>query len=174
MRIRWFILVILCFLASLLVPGIASTSTAAGAETRVWAFDLADQLRVGVEHSLTPELHQGCEPTYDDLASASLLAAGGGGRVNKVQPVEGAGPHTGFKRDPQTSKITGYTEFDAAGNPVKRFRLDGKPHGGVDPPYVLEPKRGKVIFTRFRGHPDRSYDAPKGSVHGKIPKKVHP
>lgn len=47
------ILAILCLLAGLLVPRIASTSTAAGAETRVWAFHLAEQVRVGVERSLT-------------------------------------------------------------------------------------------------------------------------
>jgi hypothetical protein len=72
------LLAILCLLASLLVPGIASASTAAGAETRVWAFDLADQVRVEVERSLTLELHPGCEPTYDEIASDSLLAARGG------------------------------------------------------------------------------------------------
>ncbi len=68
-------------LASLLVPGIASASTAAGAETRVWAFDLADESHVGVEPSLTLELHRGCAPTYDQLASDSLLAARGGAKA---------------------------------------------------------------------------------------------
>lgn len=56
----------LCLLASLLVPGIASASTGSGAETRVWAFDLQDQVGVGVERSLTLVLHRGCEPTYDE------------------------------------------------------------------------------------------------------------
>jgi len=41
MRNRWPILSLLCALASLLVPGIASASTTAGAGTRVLAFDLA-------------------------------------------------------------------------------------------------------------------------------------
>jgi RHS repeat-associated protein len=63
--------------------------------------------------------------------------------VNKVQPLPNAGPHTGFKRDPETGKITGYTEFDAAGNAIRRFRGTGKPHGGVDPPLILEPAPGK-------------------------------
>ena len=59
---RWPILAIVCVLASLLVPGIASASTAAGPETRVWAFELHDQVGVRIERSLTLELHQGCEP----------------------------------------------------------------------------------------------------------------
>ena len=143
MRTRWPLLAILCILASLLVPGIASASTAAGPETHAWAFDVPEQAFVGDSASLTLDLHPGCEPTYDELASDSLLAGRGGGRVNKVQPVKGAGPHTGFKRDPQTGKVTGYTEFDAAGKPVKRFRGEGGPHGPVDPPLVLEPKPGK-------------------------------
>jgi hypothetical protein len=62
MRTRWPLLAILYLLASLLVPGIASASTAAGSETRVWAFDLADQAHVGVERSLALKLHRGCAP----------------------------------------------------------------------------------------------------------------
>ncbi len=90
-------------------------------------------------------------------------AAKGGGRVNKVQPVEGAGPHTGFKRDPETGKITGYTEFDATGNPVKRFRGEGGSHGGVDPPLVLEPKPGKGPGSPpNRGRPARPDEIPGG------------
>ena len=78
MRSHWPILAILCVLASLLVPGIASASTAAGAATRVWAFDLAGKADVGIERSLTLDLRLGCAPTYDELASDSLLAARGG------------------------------------------------------------------------------------------------
>ena len=63
-------------------------------------------------------------------------------KVNKVKPAPGAsGPHSVAKRDPRTGKVTGYTEYDAKGNPVKRFRPDGKPHGGVKPPLVVEPKK---------------------------------
>jgi hypothetical protein len=64
-------------------------------------------------------------------------------RVNKVGPDPSAqGPHSVAKRGP-SGKVTGYTEFDAAGNPVKRFRGEGGPHGGMDPPFILEPKPGK-------------------------------
>jgi hypothetical protein len=72
-----------CVLASLLVPGVASANTAAGAETRVWAFDLQIPTPVGVERPLSLELHKGCEPTYDDPASDSLLAARGGVKAIK-------------------------------------------------------------------------------------------
>jgi len=65
-------------------------------------------------------------------------------RTNKLGPNPKAeGPHTQFKTDPKTGKVTGYTEFDAAGNTVKRFRGQGKPHGGTEPPFILEPKPGK-------------------------------
>ena len=85
------------------------------------------------------------------------------GRVNKVRPVEGAGPHTGLKRDPKTGKITGYTEFDDAGNPVKRFRGEGSPHGGVHPPLVLEPKPGKGPGAPLnRARPARADEIPGG------------
>ena len=79
--------------------------------------------------------------------AARRAARGGGGggkpRVNKVGPHKDAqGPHTTFKTD-QKGKVTGYTTYDGNGNPVKRFRGEGKPHGGVEPPLVLEPKPGK-------------------------------
>jgi RHS repeat-associated protein len=90
-------------------------------------------------------------------------AARRGGRVEKVGPTEGAGPHSGFKRDPQSGRVTGYTEFDAAGNPVKRFRGEGKPHGGVDPPLVLEPKPGKGPGSPpNRARPARPDEIPGG------------
>jgi len=78
---RWVLMVILCVLASLLVSGIASASTAASAETRVGAFDLQNQIRIEGAAALTLNLHLGCAPTYDQLASDSLLAAKGGGRT---------------------------------------------------------------------------------------------
>jgi len=77
MRNRWPILALLCVLASLLVPGIASAHATSSAGNRVWAFDLAEQVHVAGQRALTPELHRGCEPTYDQLASDSLLAARG-------------------------------------------------------------------------------------------------
>ena len=48
----------LAAMATLLVPGMASAWTDADAETRVWVFDLAGQVHVGVECSLTCERAQ--------------------------------------------------------------------------------------------------------------------
>ena len=66
-----------------------------------------------------------------------------GSRTNKVKPDKNAKgrPHSVPKKD--GGRTTGYTTFDKNGNPVKRFRRDGKPHGGVEPPLVLEPKPKK-------------------------------
>jgi len=71
-RCAW-LLVTAVVVASLLVPGISSASPAAAAETRVWAFELAGQVRVGDEAALTLELHRRCEPTYDQLASEGRI-----------------------------------------------------------------------------------------------------
>ena len=52
---------------------------------------------------------------------------------------------------------------DAAGNPVKRFRGEGKPHGGKDPPLVLEPKPGKGPGSQPKvPRPPRPDELPKG------------
>ncbi len=79
MRDRWPLLALLCALASLLVPDIAPANVAAGVETRVWAFDHAEQVRAETEGALTLELHRECYLADDDLASGSLLAAKGEG-----------------------------------------------------------------------------------------------
>jgi len=76
-RNRCLLLAILFALASLLVPGIASAGTTVGAETRVGASDLAEQVHVGVERSASPELPPGCGRASDDLASDSLLVPRG-------------------------------------------------------------------------------------------------
>ncbi|HHK42403.1 MAG TPA: DUF4258 domain-containing protein [Planctomycetaceae bacterium] len=81
MRSRWPILALLCVLASLLVPGIASAHSAVGAENRVWAFDLQGQVHVAGQRALTLDLHEGCELAEYDSASGSLLAAKGGALV---------------------------------------------------------------------------------------------
>ncbi len=56
---------LLCGLASLLVPAIVPASTAAGAETCVRAFNFAE--RVG------GEVHRGYAPTYDELLTPGAL-----------------------------------------------------------------------------------------------------
>jgi hypothetical protein len=136
--------VLFAFLAAFVRPASASAFTPASPGTRVGGFEVAAQLLAGELGAASHEQHQGIGAAYDENASGYRFAAGGAARVNKVGPhPEAQGPHTSFKRDPTSGKVTGYTEFDAAGNPVKRFRGEGKPHGGVDPPFVLEPKPGK-------------------------------
>ena len=75
------LVMLVCSLASLMVPGMASAGTAVGDETRAYAFNVADESHVGPAGSLTPALRPGCAPTYDELASDSLLAARGGVRT---------------------------------------------------------------------------------------------
>ncbi len=84
-------------------------------------------------------------------------------RVNKLGPdAKSTGPHTRFKTD-ASGKVTGYTEFDAAGNPVKRFRGTGRPHGGQEPPLILEPKIGKVAGSPPKvPRPPKPEEIPKG------------
>ena len=80
----------------------------------------------------------------DDVARGAddVARAAGRPRVHKVGPhPEADGPHTSVKTN--QGKVTGYTTYDATGNPVKRFRGEGRPHGDVEPPLVLEPKLGK-------------------------------
>ncbi len=56
---QWPIFPLLCVLASLLAPVIASADWAAGAETRVLAFHIAGQIYTGKERSVTLERRQG-------------------------------------------------------------------------------------------------------------------
>jgi len=101
MVLRRNLLAPICFLASLLVVGIAfarlsvpllaSAHPATSVEARLGAFELGVQARVGVEVSRAIDLPRGCKPTYDELASDSPLAAKGGlgslGRAGKGRGV---------------------------------------------------------------------------------------
>jgi len=91
-------LAILLVLASLLVPGIASAHSATGAENRVWAFDLAEQVHVAGQHALTLELHQGYDLVEYDSASGSLLAARGGLPIKGFRGSKGANPFHALDR----------------------------------------------------------------------------
>jgi hypothetical protein len=87
-----------------------------------------------------------------DLIKNGQQYQGTGGRAGNNLPVEN-GPKDGtlFKTDPQTGKVTNYTTYDSEGRAVKRVDLEGRPHGGVDTPHVVEyvrntnPKTGEVF-----------------------------
>ena len=141
---------LLCVLASLLVPGIASASTASGAETRVWAFNLADGVRVGVERSLTLELHRGCEIAYDRLASDSLLAARGATRATAHGAERLA--QSGFTDDlVRLTKSEGQVLRQADGATV--YLRESSP-GRFD--FIVEGERG--VITAHTNMPQKAID----------------
>jgi len=76
-------------------------------------------------------------------ASTAVPALGVVGRVARVLPHPRAlGPHTSFKREPLSGRISGYTEFNESGRAVRRFRGTGGPgHGGVGPPVMYTPAK---------------------------------
>ena len=150
MRNRWPILALLCVLASLLVPGTASAHSATGAENRVWAFDLAEQVHVAGQQALTSDSHQGCEIAEYDSASDSLLAARGGGKrfsKEKQALVDMA------KKD----KKTGMTSGD-----MQAYKDLNK---GLPDPFPANKVRGPEV------HPPRTPNSPPGpgqKPHGHV------
>jgi len=83
-------------------------------------------------------------------------------RTNIVQPDPRAqGDHSVAKRDP-SGKVTGYTTFDKNGNEKAVFRPSGKTHGGVKPPLVKEPAKGKGPGSpAVRARPARPEEIPQ-------------
>ena len=73
---------------------------------------------------------------------------------NKLTPIEGAyEEHSTFRRDPDTGKVTNYETYDknpktGALGSKKRFRGEGKTHGDIEPPLVLERPAGKGPGSR--------------------------
>ena len=59
--------------------------------------------------------------------------------------------------------MIGYTEFDAAGRAVKRYRGTGKPHGKTEPPITYERKPGKGQNADPKwGRPSLPHEIPGG------------
>ncbi len=142
MRSRRPILMLLCALASQLVPGIASASTASGAETRVWAFELADGVRVGGERSLTLDLHQGCELAEYDFASGSPLAAKGGSKIDRgafrkereaFWKAEAQNNPGKYSANDLAKMEKGRAPTGPDGHPMELHHVDRTPEGGVTP-----------------------------------------
>ena len=85
-------------------------------------------------------------------------ASRGGGRAkNKLRPDPDAqGPHSTFKRDPATGRVSGHAEWDAKGNPVKRTDVTGRRHGGVDTPHRHEYGPPNTNPETGQTHPGRT------------------
>ena len=84
-------------------------------------------------------------------------------RFRKLAPLpEAQGPHTSFKHDSVTGRVTGYEEYDAADDAVKRFRGEGRPHGGQPPPLILEPRPGQGAHAKPK--------VPRAPRPGEIPR----
>jgi hypothetical protein len=140
MRSRWSLLAIVCVLASLLVPGIVSASTAAGAETRVGGIDLQEQALVGVEAALTLELRQGCGPAYDDLASDPPLAPKGGGRLGSSTT------RAHVKEVAEEMKGRGWEITDGGGRfPEEYLPGPGGARAGSSFPDITATKNGRTL-----------------------------
>jgi RHS repeat-associated protein len=73
----------------------------------------------------------------DDVVPDGAGRAGRGGTRLKPDPIAD-GPHTTFKRDPQTGSVTGHAEWDAQGHPTKRTDVTGSAHGPVATPHTHE------------------------------------
>ncbi len=109
----------------LVVDGVGS----AGAEAATAEVTGAGLSRGG-DVQAPPEIEPPVEPP---------AAEGAGRGGTKLKPDSAAqGPHSTFKRDPQTGKVTGHAEWDAAGNPVKRTDVTGSAHGPVKTPHTHE------------------------------------
>ena len=145
---------------SLLVPGIASASTAPGAENRVWAFDFTEQVHVGRAAALTPELHRGCEPCEYDLASDPFI----GLAANMARLKRGAGI---CGKGGKAAKGGAKTPIGRRGNPMKVPRgtnspkkINGRDYTG----HALDQMQGRGIM------PSAVDDAIRhGGVRGGVP-----
>jgi RHS repeat-associated protein len=84
----------------------------------------------------------------EETAPTVLMMAGSLRLPNKLAPAPGAtGPHTTFRRDPFTGRISNYETYNVNPRtsefvPVLRFRGDGRDHGGQPPPLILGPRPG--------------------------------
>ena len=99
--------------------------------------------------------------------AARLGIRGGGGRganFYRPDPDAAGAPHTVFRTNRQTGRIENYETFDPLGlsGGNKRFRGSGTPHGGVEPPLVLEPRSGHPGGRPSRARPARTDELPLG------------
>lgn len=120
-----------------------------------------------------PQQQKQSQPTSNQASSGMGGSAGGGrnkpssnkpgkSRVNKASRDPNAkGAVTMLKRN-QQGKITNYTTFDKQGRARKRFRGEGGPHGGVNPPIKYRRERGKGRNAPLkRTEPARKNETPQ-------------
>lgn len=132
-------------LASLFVPALASASTGPCAWTRVKGLDLGIQYSIGAARPLTISTHQGYAPTYDPLASDSLLAPRGGAKLlNPPISITGKGlAHT--------------LERHAAGG-VARFAGKSKFNAGEDIAKLIRSGTQQPMVRQANGNFARTFD----------------
>jgi hypothetical protein len=83
-----------------------------------------------------------------------VIASRGGSSVTKLKPDPSAqAPHSTFKRDPQTGRVTGHAQWDAQGNPVQRTDVTGRAHGPVQTPHTHEYGPPNVNPATGRSYP---------------------
>lgn len=92
-------------------------------------------------------------------------------RIKKLAPDPAAeGPHTTYKTDPATGRVTGHAEWDAAGNPVKRVDATGKAHGGTATPHTHEYGPPTVNPATGQSYPGKETGV-RPSTPDEIPRK---
>jgi hypothetical protein len=134
------------------IPG-ANPATGA-TDTGLPTPQATDNMGGGSGNNGPPKTAQGFPFPEDDPTgqqqAADLLKNGQGARGcgGNNLPAEG-GPTNGvlYKVDPKTGKVTNYTTYDSNGRALKRVDLDGRPHGGIDTPHVVEYVHNKNLKT---------------------------
>ncbi|NJL27504.1 MAG: hypothetical protein HC897_06195 [Thermoanaerobaculia bacterium] len=127
MRSRWLPFAILCLLASLLLPGIAAANTAAGVETRVWAFDFAGQVHVAGSSDFDLDFR------YDRFKrmTSGEVSVSGQDRIqsasydvyNNLLSLTTNGSTLTTSVNASTNRLTSFSAtYDAAGNLTRQIR----------------------------------------------------
>jgi len=96
----------------------------------------------------------------DSQERVPVTANGGAGRGGaKLGPDPAAeGPHTTFKRDPQTGKVTSHAEWDGNGMPIKRTDITSKTQHGIKGSHTHEYGAPNVNPRTGEVHPGREID----------------
>jgi uncharacterized protein RhaS with RHS repeats len=113
--------------------------------------------------------------SQDSVAQPILV----GGTSNPLAPAEGAvGPHSSFRYSPEglIQNYSTYQQNPVTGgyDPVLRYRGIGLPHGGVEPPLILDLQPGKGLgSTPIVPRPALPFEIPGGGGGGGGPVGPH-